>query len=368
MPFLNAIFIVQYLRFLFKERSEEMNLQILELFSGIGGMNYAFKESGIPGQIVAAVDINTNANAVYTYNNRQTTVLNNNVQKLNLKTLEKLQINCILMSPPCQPHTRVGHKKDIEDNRSHGLMHICSLLPECTFVRYILMENVKGFEGSLAHSQYIKALRKAGFYYREFILSPTQLNIPNTRYRYYCLARRDKNFPFEGEHIWTEIPTIKQHQKCINTIKNILESDNLLSADFLVDQRTLDRRVLLMDIVTSNSTNTMCFTKAYAYYIEGTGSIFCPLKPEQMHQIFEKLKHLDNGNSSKENQALERRELLQSLHLRYFTPREVARLMGFPETFNFPLEITNRQKYKLLGNSINVQLVSELIKVLCLQE
>ncbi|KAL9885681.1 tRNA (cytosine(38)-C(5))-methyltransferase isoform 2-T2 [Glossina fuscipes fuscipes] len=351
MPFLNAIFIVQYLRFLFKERSEEMNLQILELFSGIGGMNYAFKESGIPGQIVAAVDINTNANAVYTYNNRQTTVLNNNVQKLNLKTLEKLQINCILMSPPCQPHTRVGHKKDIEDNRSHGLMHICSLLPECTFVRYILMENVKGFEGSLAHSQYIKALRKAGFYYREFILSPTQLNKPNTRYRYYCLARRDKNFPFEGEHIWTEIPTIKQHQKY-----------------FLVDQRTLDRRVLLMDIVTSNSTNTMCFTKAYAYYIEGTGSIFCPLKPEQMHQIFEKLKHLDNGNSSKENQALERRELLQSLHLRYFTPREVARLMGFPETFNFPLEITNRQKYKLLGNSINVQLVSELIKVLCLQE
>uniref|UniRef100_A0A1A9W237 tRNA (cytosine(38)-C(5))-methyltransferase n=1 Tax=Glossina brevipalpis TaxID=37001 RepID=A0A1A9W237_9MUSC len=343
-----------------------MDLQILELFSGIGGMHYAFKESQIPGQILAAMDINTIANEVYIYNNRQTNVLNNNVQKLDVKILKKLQINCILMSPPCQPHTRLGHRKDIEDNRSHGLMHICSLLPECKFVHYILMENVKGFEESLAHSMYIEALKKGGFYYREFILSPTQLNIPNTRYRYYCMARRDKNFSFQGERIWYSFPIIKEQKKCINTIMDILESNDLVCRDFLVDEKTLDRRVLVMDIVTFNSINTMCFTKAYTHYIEGTGSVFCPLKPEAMHQIFEKLAYLDKDNSSKENKLVQRRELLQSLRLRYFTPREVARLMCFPETFDFPLKISNRQKYRLLGNSVNVKLVSELIKLLYL--
>ncbi|KAI8124210.1 tRNA (cytosine(38)-C(5))-methyltransferase [Lucilia cuprina] len=86
-----------------------MELKILELFSGIGGMHFAFKYSKLNGQVMAAMDINTVANEV-------------------VKLLEKLQINCILMSPPCQPHTRVGQKRDIEDKRSDALNHICELL------------------------------------------------------------------------------------------------------------------------------------------------------------------------------------------------------------------------------------------------
>ncbi|XP_061389880.1 tRNA (cytosine(38)-C(5))-methyltransferase [Musca vetustissima] len=338
-----------------------MDLKILELFSGIGGMHYAFEYSQLKGEVCSAMDINTVANTVYAHNHPSTPVLNNNIQKLSAKTLDKLQINTILMSPPCQPHTRVGQKRDIEDNRSDALNHICELLPMCPSVQYILMENVKGFEESMARAKYVEALEKSGFYYREFILTPTQMGIPNTRHRYYCIARKGNDFQFSGGQILTTLPVDNANFET-KTLPSLLEPPS--SDEFLLEQKILKRRVWLLDIVTNEATNTMCFTKAYTHYCEGTGSVYCPLSLEEMQEIFGKLKLMDETQSSCAEEPTYL-ELLHKLKLRYFTPREVSRLMCFPDSFQFPPETTNRQKYRLLGNSINVQVVGELIKLMC---
>jgi tRNA (cytosine38-C5)-methyltransferase len=52
--------------------------------------------------------------------------------------------------------------------------------------------------------------------------------------------------------------------------------------------------------------------------------------------------------------------------LRYFTPREVARLHGFPDSFGFPEGTGERQKYQQLGNSLNVLVVARLLRYLLL--
>ena len=312
---------------------------------------------------MAAMDINTVANEVYSFNHKETCLMNNNIQKLSVKLLEKLNINTILMSPPCQPHTRVGQKRDIEDKRSDALNHICELLPQCNGVQYVLMENVKGFEESQARDIYVEALQKSKFHYREFILSPTQMGIPNTRHRYYCLARKCKDFSFQGDKIWQEWPItfICQDSKKID-LSTILLNETEIGAEFYLDDKVLKRRVWLMDIVTSEASNTMCFTKAYTHYSEGTGSIYCPLSLGEMQSKFAELKIVEDTGGDNEEKRL---SVLHSLKLRYFTPREVARLMSFPETFSFPKHTTNRQKYRLLGNSINVSVVGELIKLMC---
>lgn len=314
------------------------------------------------GNVKAAIDINTVANAVYAHNHPDTQVLNNNIQKLNVKTLDKLQINTILMSPPCQPHTRVGQKRDIDDNRSDALNHICDLLPQSKSLQYILMENVKGFEESQARQMYVDALEKAKFFYREFILTPTQMGVPNTRHRYYCIARRTEDFDFPSGHILTKLSD-KDNEMCnLRPLSELLENDSTVLSEMFLEEKVLKRRVWLLDIVTSSATNTMCFTKAYTHYCEGTGSVFCPLQLEDMQLTFSKLKQLQEKDESKEDDIW---KLLKSLQLRYFTPREVSRLMSFPETFDFPKETTKRQKYRLLGNSINVCVVGELIKLMC---
>lgn len=113
-----------------------------------------------------------------------------------------------------------------------------------------------------------------------------------------------------------------------------------------------------MDIRTPESTNTICFTKAYTRYTEGTGSVLTNHTQEFVNETFTKLKLIEQDSS-------DYLQLLKELNLRYFTPMEVARLMSFPLEFQFPDKVTKKQKYRLLGNSINVLVVSELIKLLC---
>lgn len=52
------------------------------------------------------------------------------------------------------------------------------------------------------------------------------------------------------------------------------------------------------------------------------------------------------------------------LRLRYFMPREVAHFHTFPDSFSFPPGMTPRQCYQLLGNSLSVAVVADLLKFL----
>ncbi|XP_017049088.1 tRNA (cytosine(38)-C(5))-methyltransferase [Drosophila ficusphila] len=346
-----------------------MGFRVLELFSGIGGMHYAFKYAQLEGEIVAALDVNTVANAVYAHNYGNNVVKTRNIQSLSVKEVGKLRANMLLMSPPCQPHTRQGLQKDTEDKRSDALTHICGLIPECQDLQYILMENVKGFESSQARNQFVKALENARFYWREFILTPTQFNVPNTRHRYYCLARKQHDFSFPAGKIYEEMPGSKTHDQTLSQISEILEEN--VGSEFLVPDDVLTKRVLVMDIIHPAQSRSMCFTKGYTHYTEGTGSAFTPLSEQESHRIFELVKEIDENSQEtvKSEDVIQKRlDFLHQVKLRYFTPREVARLMSFPEEFDFPRETTNRQKYRLLGNSINVKVVGELIKLLTTEQ
>lgn len=68
------------------------------------------------------------------------------------------------------------------------------------------------------------------------------------------------------------------------------------------------------------------------------------------------------------------RNSLLNAGLRFFTPSEIARLHAFPvdsfradgserKEFEFPKGLTQRQQWQLLGNSLNVLVVSELIRL-----
>lgn len=152
-------------------------------------------------KIIAAVDINENANKTYQHNCPNTKCMNNNIQKLKMKDFQA--VNCILMSPPCQPFSRNGNFKDVDDRRSDAFQSVCDIIKENQLpkLRYILMENVMGFEKSQMRNIFIEALSAAGFHHQEFIISPTQLGVANTRHRYYCIARKEQPFTFASPDI-----------------------------------------------------------------------------------------------------------------------------------------------------------------------
>ncbi|EAW86219.1 hCG23994, isoform CRA_c [Homo sapiens] len=340
-------------------------LRVLELYSGVGGMHHALRESCIPAQVVAAIDVNTVANEVYKYNFPHTQLLAKTIEGITLEEFDRLSFDMILMSPPCQPFTR-------------------DLL--------------------------IQTIENCGFQYQEFLLSPTSLGIPNSRLRYFLIAKlQSEPLPFQAPgQVLMEFPKIESvhpqkyamdvenkiqeknvepnisfdgsiqcsgkdailfkletaeeiHRKnqqdsdlSVKMLKDFLEDDTDVN-QYLLPPKSLLRYALLLDIVQPTCRRSVCFTKGYGSYIEGTGSVLQTAEDVQVENIYKSLTNL-----SQEEQITK----LLILKLRYFTPKEIANLLGFPPEFGFPEKITVKQRYRLLGNSLNVHVVAKLIKIL----
>ncbi|XP_022436307.1 tRNA (cytosine(38)-C(5))-methyltransferase isoform X2 [Delphinapterus leucas] len=370
-------------------------LRVLELYSGIGGMHQALRESCIPAQVVAAIDINTVANEVYKYNFPHTQLLAKTIEGITLEEFDRLSFNMILMSPPCQPFTRIGLQGDVTDPRTNSFLHILDILP-----RDLL----------------IQTIGNCGFQYQEFLLSPTSLGIPNSRLRYFLIAKlQSVPFPFqapgqvlmefpqtESEHPQkhaidaenkTEEKKIEEKKvepnicsdsstQCsgkeailfkletageidrkrqqdsdlsVRMLRDFLEDDIDMNSYFL-PPKSLLRYALLLDIVKPTSRRSTCFTKGYGRYLEGTGSVLQTTEDVQIENIYKSLTNLSQE---------EKITRLLMLQLRFFTPKEIANLLGFPPEFGFPEKTTVKQRYRLLGNSLNVHVVAQLIKILC---
>ncbi|CDS09729.1 hypothetical protein LRAMOSA02406 [Lichtheimia ramosa] len=290
------------------------------------------------------------------------------------------------MSPPCQPYTRVGLQQGSQDARSRSFLYLLDVLKQMVHrPKYILVENVKGFEESDSRDMLVETLEDCGYIFQEFLLTPLQLGIPNSRMRYYLLAKREPSsfaYPPTGtilgfipgsekmsnEFIDNRNSTLKNEDQLINastSAVNVAQLSEYLDPTeqnldaYLVPDKVLFKHGHVFDIVKPNMRRSCCFTKGYYHYAEATGSILQMNEELDTEDIFSRA-------SAKKEQGDEEGtlELLRSLRLRYFTPREVANLMGFPSTFSFPETSTLKQKYRTLGNSINVQLVAELMKYL----
>nr|SVE80265.1 EOG090X0A4V [Daphnia magna] len=337
---------------------EETKLRILELYSGIGGMHYAAELANVGAEVVFSVDINTSANEVYRHNFKQTNQQSRNIESLSANEINKLKPNVIMMSPPCQPFTRVGLKLDVEDSRCSSFLHLLDVLPHLETVSLVLMENVVGFETSEMRNAFTKALKSCGFYFREFLLSPVSLQIPNSRNRYYLIAKKFTNFAFGTEtDIMTAFPsnscdiTISVGQKTLEPYLEKNFADEEL-ARYLLPAKTLMKYWRILDVRQRSDISSCCFTKAYTHYAEGTGSVLQHDSNESFQEKFADFEK--DGNVAH----------LEPLQLRYFTPREIANLMGFPAPFSFPENTSLRTRYRLLGNSLNVLVVSSLLKIL----
>ncbi|XP_076027539.1 tRNA (cytosine(38)-C(5))-methyltransferase isoform X2 [Genypterus blacodes] len=306
----------------------------------------------------------------------------------------------VLMSPPCQPFSRLGLQGDVSDPRTKSFLYILDLLPRLARLpRFILLENVKGFEVSAARDRLLQTLRDCGYTHQELMISPTSVGIPNSRLRYFLLAKLSTEpfkfqmssevldgFPLpadascpatvlhpdpcpqeeevDGRPVLYKLETSvdvqrKLHQNrdlSVTQIQDFLEVNSEVDMkNFLLPTKTLLRYALLLDIVTPSCRRSVCFTKGYGRYVEGTGSVLQGCTDTQVQCVYEGLEQLCDE---------EKLQQLLKLQLRYFTPREVSNLMGFPQSFKFPQQISAKQRYKVLGNSLNVLLVAQLLQLL----
>ncbi|KAJ2187701.1 hypothetical protein EV181_002609 [Coemansia sp. RSA 532] len=342
-----------------------MSLRVAEFYSGIGGMHFALKEASVECQVVRAFDINTVANEVYKHNFPGVPVMQRSIESLPMSMFEGLKSDLWTMSPPCQPYTRQGLQRGSDDVRAKSFLFIIDLLAKLQCKpKFLLMENVAGFEKSDTRAILLRQLVRVGYRFEEYMLNPLQLCYPNSRTRYYLLAKLDAQpreclddevFPpqFRYKVSGAELisPTVDSDGHVdfekdvwkhadVRQIKEFMESlSDAEAANYQISQKVLDKHGYVHDVVTPLDYRTCCFTKGYTHYAEGTGSIL-----------------QTSGVVGKDPMTVE--------NTRYFTPREVANLMGFPAEFSFSDITSNRQRYRLLGNSLSVSVVSVLMDYL----
>ncbi|CAH8575324.1 unnamed protein product [Schistosoma margrebowiei] len=273
------------------------------------------------------------------------------------------------------------------DKRSSSFFHVLDLI-SILKPTGIILENVKGFEHSEPWRRLIEVLNSCDYEYRQFLLSPLQFGIPNCRLRFYLLARLrssswNSNFKMGQSESIDMRPPIDapmlpgcQCTSCSGVISHIEHTDDnfteyiqfcrpisefvLVPSDsskelYFLGEKCLQRYFRVLDIVRSCDKKTRCFTKGYSKRLEGTGSVF---QTSMENETSEKIANYYEANKEDEQAVLQYAKLLK---LRFFHSREVANMMCFPKSFDFPEHITEKQRLRLLGNSVNILVVSHLI-------
>ncbi|KAF8876492.1 S-adenosyl-L-methionine-dependent methyltransferase [Infundibulicybe gibba] len=371
-----------------------MTYKALEFYSGIGGLHLALARSGVQGSVQQAFDWDPVACHVYSLNHR-TDVTKIDIGKLTAPFLSAFHADLWLLSPACQPYTVLNpDAKGAADPRARSFLHLIeNVLPEMaaakTHPSHLLVENVGGFEASSTRQVVLKTLQELGYTTMEFLLTPLQFSIPNSRLRYYLLAKLDPS-PFPdtaGEcmgNIWRRIPgqclswlpppgdstselSISQEARAI---RQYLDDEHYDAVHpHAVPDKVLRKWGRLFDIVLPSSRRTCCFTRGYTQLVERSGSIL------QMNEELDTTVIFDQFLALQKSGDADAIHLLRPLGLRYFTPSELLRLFDFEPLVEdlrgvqatkveWPAGLSRKTKYRLIGNSVNIRVVQELIKYL----
>jgi tRNA (cytosine38-C5)-methyltransferase len=377
---------------------QQLQLSMLEFFSGIGGMRIAVdsamkimtrnnNNNDHNHDIYApcclsscrAYDISLHANCCYQHNfshsDPKTTTMSTNanvttklVEHLKPSDIDAANVKSHLwtLSPPCQPFTTNGKNKqclDSEDKRCNGLKSLMQLLYRIQDKpTWILLENVKGFAHSNMVRDWYTCLKDNGYTYKRYLLSPIQLGVPNHRLRFYVLAERSQRWAYEID-IHTEVPSSSIFAlPTQGTVGEYLEENLTEETDdytpYLVPDSILEKKFAPhhLGIVSASDTATHCFTAGYGrIYHRSTGSILLMRRGRTSTQGNQPLAAVSKVPLDRTNM------LIYSGRLRRFTPQELLSLFGFPKHFVFPEAIPLEHQYKLIGNSISVVVVTALM-------
>lgn len=371
---------------------ESDGLRVIEFFSGIGGMRLGIERALSGRNLITACrayEISDICNKVYRWNivstskedlNSSFSVQTKLVEQLKPHQLDS-QADLWTMSPPCQPFTstRLAKQLDSDDLRCKGLKGIISILNSIQGKpRWILLENVKGFVGSNMLQEWYNCLQKNGYTWKEYLLSPIQFGIPNSRTRYYMICEMSNRFQSTTKTTTlasivsqTEefLSSVNHHRKPISDYLHQQPKHDLLFESSILPDDIFDKDWFKeLGIVTPNDTITHCFTAAYGRQLhKATGSILCMLDDTNEEEKVQENEELHQGVDAVEfkSVSIDRANMHKYKgKLRRFLPCELLRMFGFPECYSFPDDITMEHQYKLIGNSVNIDVVAYVAGIL----
>ena len=305
------------------------NYSFIDLFCGIGGFHYALSSFG--AKCVFSSDINKHATNVYEKNFNLKPF--GDITKINTKDIPKHDI--LTAGFPCQAFSIAGKKKGFNDTRGTLFFEIIRISKEHK-PKILILENVKNL---ISHDdgRTIKIIKKTlenldyKVYYK--ILNTSNFGLPQTRKRIYFVCfkknilKRKFHFPI-GKNKQTHLSDfLEKNPKTVLEIKR-----NDISYKEKIDLGKHNKTIRIGTVGKGGQGERIYDPRGHAITLSAYG-----------------------GGIGSKTGLYKIDEIIRKL-----TPRECARIQGFPE--NFIIDTSTNQAYKQFGNSVSINVVQHIIQ------
>ncbi|MCK9393230.1 MAG: DNA (cytosine-5-)-methyltransferase [Candidatus Paceibacterota bacterium] len=317
-----------------KNKDKTKEYKFIDLFAGIGGFRLALESLNLKCVYSSEWD----KFAQQTYKNRFNELPDGDITKVDEKKIPKHNIICAGF--PCQAFSISGKQKGFEDTRGTLFFDIVRIAkhhnPEVLF-----LENVKNLTKH-RNGETLKIIEKTldtlGYTAFHQVINASHYGVPASRERiYFVCFRKDlniKNFDFP-KPTFENVKLSKILQKDKDTEKYIINRKDIKINEEKIKLKT-------SDIFGNN------FLKPIRIGTINNGGQGERIYSPEGHAIT--LSAYGGGAAGKTG------AYLINGKVRKLSPRECARVMGFPDDFKLP-ENSN-QAYKQLGNSVVVPVLT----------
>lgn len=294
-------------------------LKVIDLFAGIGGIRMPFDELG--AECVFSSEWDKHAQITYEANYGEKP--SGDITKIKLEEIPEHDI--LLAGFPCQPFSNAGLKKGFSDTRGTMFFYIAKIL-EYRKPRIIFLENVKGFKSHNKGKTFktvMRILEEMGYTMYSKVLNAKDFGVPQNRERIYMIGFLDKDTNFE-------FPTpLKKTTK----VGNILEE----SVD---DKYTISDRLWLGH--QRRKKEHKAKGNGFGYSLFDESSKYTSTMSARYYKDGSEILIAQKGKNP-----------------RKITPREAARLQGYPNTYKIP--VSDTQAYRQFGNSVAVPVIRAIV-------
>ncbi len=298
-------------------------LTFVDLFAGIGGLRLGIERVFRDSKCILTSEIDKFAQETYRCNFDCEQMLGD-IRNISDESIPAHDL--LLAGFPCQPFSQAGLKKGFEDDRGNLFFEIVRFLslkkPSC-----FLLENVKQLKGHAKGktlSVILQALEEIGYANTSYsVLSSKDFGVPQRRERLYLIGFRDENVTFSFPHP-LNVET---------SVHSILENN-------------IDAKYTLSDRLWNGHKRRKERNKQ-----EGKGFGFSLFDASSSYTNTLSARYYKDGSEILISQG-------SALNPRKLTPREAARLQGFPDTFKIP--VSDNQAYRQFGNSVSVPVIEAI--------
>jgi len=273
---------------------------------------------------------------------------------------------------PCPSYSLAGLRKGLKDKRGELIFDLLRVLNN-TKPKAFLFENVDGLkmiDNGKTFQLILDKLRGCGYAVYHNILNSKDFGVPQSRKRLFFVGFRDydgfTSFSFPKASIKANLSSILEKEidpkyylspKAIEGLIKHKERHQAKGNGFGCRIHNIDDVASTIGTTPgSKERNLIANTLSARYYKDGSENlIMLGHTKGNMKQRYQNKDATWTIDTSDSKFGIEVNNMVRKL-----TPRECARLQGFPDSFKFPIGMSDTQLYIQFGNAVSVPVIKAI--------